>query len=193
MKIILVAGLTHRIRQWIIELRCLRWMYCALCTYCSVLQYLSLSYTPSHTNSSHLTRENIHCQCEKWSGTDGIRMIETTYNGSHNFPIFLPPSLSPCSYPTIHASSEPLHCHPGTQFLPKEPRLTGSPTVLHKVSQEEKDRREENKRWRKEVFSLLTWNLWLILAALFFSPAHSYVKVSVDLCLNVKSWKIMGA
>lgn len=76
-------------------------MFCARCPYCSVLHYLSLSYTHSHTDCFRLTGENIHRQCEKWSGTDGIRMIETTYNGSHNFPIFLPdcPSFADCFSP----------------------------------------------------------------------------------------------
>lgn len=57
---------------------------------------LSLIVIYSHTDSSPLTRENIHCQWEKWSGTDGIRMIETTYNGSQN--IFLPHSPSFADY-----------------------------------------------------------------------------------------------
>lgn len=138
-------------------------MFCARCPYCSVLHYLSLSYTHSHTDCFRLTGENIHRQCEKWSGTDGIRMIETTYNGSHNFPIFLPdrPSFADCFSPPppsalvpaflpnythrLDASSQSLQCHPGSQVLPKRLRLTGSPVALHKVSQEEKERREEYK------------------------------------------------
>lgn len=51
---------------------------------------LSFTISPSHihTHTQPLTGENIHCQWKRWSGTDGIRMIETTYNSFHNFPIF---------------------------------------------------------------------------------------------------------
>lgn len=62
--------------------------------YFPLLYRLSLLSTHSHTNSFRLTRENIHCQCERWSGTDGIKMIETTYNSSHNFPILISPTRS---------------------------------------------------------------------------------------------------
>lgn len=46
----------------------------------------SLTAIPLYTSSSRHTRVNIHRQCKRWSGTDGIRMIEPTYNSSHNFP-----------------------------------------------------------------------------------------------------------
>lgn len=152
----------------------------------------SLSLIVEHTFAHSLTRltgENIHCQCEKWSGTDGIRMIETTYNGSHNFPIFLPHSHScwrllsphPLPVPTLlpnythrlDASSQPLQCHPGSQALPKRLRLTGSPMALHKVSQEEKKREEGGvqggeERWRKEDAKVLVFSL-IHLAALFLA------------------------
>lgn len=49
--------------------------------------------------------------------------------------------------------SLPLQCHPGSQFVPKRLRLTGSPMERHKVSQEEKERREGGQggeeRWRR--------------------------------------------
>lgn len=67
--------------------------YIVLCAYTRLSFTISHCHTHTHTDSSRLTGENIHCQCEKWSGTDGIRMIETTYNGSHNFPVSLSPSL----------------------------------------------------------------------------------------------------
>lgn len=143
---------------------CKKQIYYALCFYSSVLHYLTLSYTHSHTDSSRLTGENIHCHCEKWSGTDGIRMIETTYNGSHNFPVFLPlpslvhrlllslhptvPAFLPDHTHRLDASSQPFQCHPLSQFLPKRLRLTGSPTALHKVSQEEKERREDGEKMK---------------------------------------------
>lgn len=57
----------------------------------------------------------------------------------------------PCSHAPIvwirHPS--PLQCHPGSVFLPERLRLTGSPTVRRKVSQEKKERREK-KKWVEE-------------------------------------------
>ena len=117
----------------------------------------SLTASRSYTDS-HLTRENILCQCKKWTGTDGLRVIETTYNGSHNFPVLLPlpPSFVDCfthlvsSVPIvwIHRCSLfnaiPAHC-----CCQKRLRLTGSPVVRRKVSQDEKKgggkRKEEKK------------------------------------------------
>lgn len=85
-----------------------------LCAYTRLSFTISHCHTHTHTDSSHLTGENIHCQCEKWSGTDGIRMIETTYNGSHNFPVSLSLSLTrrPLS-PSLPARSRVLaQLHP---------------------------------------------------------------------------------
>lgn len=62
---------------------------------------------------------------------------------------WLLPPLVPAFLPNythrLDASSQSLQCHPGSQVLPKRLRLTGSPVALHKVSQEEKERREEYK------------------------------------------------
>ena len=91
----------------------------------TILYYISLSNTHphTHTHSSHLTGENIHCQCEKWSGTDGIRMIETTHNGSHNFLIFLPIPLSLSSVCRIVSLSLSL---PPSLPLSRSPSLSPS-------------------------------------------------------------------
>lgn len=85
-----------------------------LCAYTRLSFTISHCHTHTHTDSSRLTGENIHCQCEKWSGTDGIRMIETTHNGSHNFPVSLSLSLTrrPLS-PSLPARSRVLaQLHP---------------------------------------------------------------------------------
>lgn len=130
-----------------------------LCAYTRLSFTISHCHTHTHTDSSRLTGENIHCQCEKWSGTDGIRMIETTYNGSHNFPVSL--SLSPSLVdrflplylpaPAFSPSYTQAFSMSVSQLLPKRLRLNGSPTAPHKVSQEEKERREngrEEEAWR---------------------------------------------
>lgn len=130
-----------------------------LCAYTRLSFTISHCHTHTHTDSSRLTGENIHCQCEKWRGTDGIRMIETTYNGSHNFPVSL--SLSPSLVdrflplylpaPAFSPSYTQAFSMPVSQLLPKRLRLSGSPMAPHKVSQEEKERREngrEEEAWR---------------------------------------------
>lgn len=91
-----------------------------LCAYTRLSFTISHCHTHTHADSSRLTGENIHCQCEKWSGTDGIRMIETTYNGSHNFPVSLSLphsstafSLSTCPLPRSRpATTKPFQCQP---------------------------------------------------------------------------------
>lgn len=97
-----------------------------------------------YTLAQPLTGEKIHCQWKRWSGTDGIRMIETTYNSFHNFPIFfpfshllttsLPAALSLCFCPTLTIvwmhDLRPFQCRPVLQLSPKGPRLSGSPTTL---------------------------------------------------------------
>lgn len=115
-------------------------MFCARCPYCSVLHYLSLSYTHSHTDCFRLTGENIHRQCEKWSGTDGIRMIETTYNGSHNFPIFLPdrPSFADCFSPPPPlrpCSRVPAQLHPSPGCIVPVSSMPSRLTGLAKAAQ----------------------------------------------------------
>lgn len=60
-------------------------------------------------------------------------------------------TLYPCSCPAtpivwMHHPTQPLQCHPGSLALPKRLTLTGSPMALHKVSQKEKERREEERK-----------------------------------------------
>lgn len=96
------------------------------------------------------------------SGTDGIKMIETTYNGSHNFlslllialPLicwllffsffFLPPPLPSTGFShRCLFNAIPAHnlCQRGSGSLE-------APWSEHKVSQEEKERREAGKGGR---------------------------------------------
>lgn len=95
------------------------------------------------------------------SGTDGIKMIETTYNGSHNFLSLLLIALPLicwllffffffASSPPIDwiQPSLPLQCHPGSQFVPKRLRLTGSP--MERTQSQPRGEREEGGGERRE-------------------------------------------
>lgn len=89
------------------------------------------------------------------SGTDGIKMIEPTYNGSLNFLSLLLIALPLIRwlllfFSSFFASSPPadwiqpslpLQCHPGSQFVPKRLRLTGSP--MERTQSQPRGEREE--------------------------------------------------
>lgn len=129
---------------------------------------LSLSHTHTYTHADFccLTSENIHCQWEKWSGTDGIRMIETTHNGSRNFSVFRSlsldrsPPLSPVP-PTLPRSLLPAQLRPspvcGVQASSVPSRLrrscqggSGSPEAPLRHAKSAKRRAAETEEGRRK-------------------------------------------
>ncbi|KAK2899745.1 hypothetical protein Q8A73_012874 [Channa argus] len=154
------SGTTGQCRPPALETLCLlaRLLFSRVAANLAHYPGTTLVSATSHPHRLHdchdLGRETIHCQSEHWIGTDGITTIEATYNGSHNFPIFLLLSSTLFLHPCPTTLIVRLH-HPSLfsviQADSRCQRGSGSleaPTVPHKVSQEEKQSGEEYEEKR---------------------------------------------
>lgn len=160
-----------------------------LCSYSSVLYHLSLSCTHPHRLLSSHQGKISTVNAKKWRGTDGIRVIETTYNSSHNFPNFL---LIPISHlspwfakyssictPRVHAQLHPLSaCIIPASSMPSRLTVLAKEALAqwkpHSATQSQPrggKKKGGGKRRRRLwcFFSPPTWNHTLISAVLFLA------------------------
>lgn len=136
-------------------------------------------------------------------------MIETTYNGSHNFLIFLPHSPSPLFSPQppplrshvpivwIHHRSlfnailARCSCQRGSGSLEAPWSDTKSAKRRKRVGRRTRRRRKVGESGGKGSGAFPPpHQLEIILSCVIFSPSHIYLKISVDLHHNILNHRL---